>query len=72
MSSGANVTGIVRAPIDKVWELFRPFGEETLKWWHIYEWMRLDPPGKDEVGSVRSFRTIAGREYKERLEVRDD
>jgi arachidonate 15-lipoxygenase len=63
MSSGANVTGIVRAPINKVWELFRAFGEENLKWWHIYEYLHLDPPGKDEVGAVRSFKTKTGREY---------
>jgi arachidonate 15-lipoxygenase len=72
MSSGADVTGIVRSPIAEVWKLFRPFGEETMKWWPIYEWLRLDPPGKDEVGAVRSFKTLTGREYKERLEVRDD
>jgi arachidonate 5-lipoxygenase len=71
-SSGASVTGIVRAPINKVWDVFRPFGPEIMKWWRIYEWLRLDPPGKDEVGAVRSFKTLTGREYKERLETRDD
>ncbi|MBD2741443.1 SRPBCC family protein [Coleofasciculus sp. FACHB-1120] len=71
-TSSANVTGIVRAPIDKVWAVFRPFGEETMKWWPIYESMKLDAPGKDEVGAIRSFKTLSGREYKERLEMRDD
>ncbi|MEP0883267.1 SRPBCC family protein [Trichocoleus sp. ST-U3] len=71
-TSRANVTGIVRAPIDKVWAVFRPFGQEIMKWWPIYEWVKLDAPGKDEVGAIRSFKTLSGREYKERLEMRDD
>lgn len=68
----ADVTGIVRAPIDKVWAVFRSFGPEIMKWWPIYEWVKLDAPGKDEVGAVRSFKTLTKREYKERLEMRDD
>ncbi|MBD2354181.1 SRPBCC family protein [Tolypothrix sp. FACHB-123] len=72
MATGASVTGIVRAPINKVWESFRPFGPEIRQWWPIYEWLRLEAPGKDEVGAVRSFKTNTGREYKERLEARDD
>lgn len=72
MSYGASVTGVVRAPIEKVWQAFRPFGSEIRKWWPIYESLTLEPPGKDEVGAVRSFKTLTGREYKERLEARDD
>ncbi|MFE1744566.1 lipoxygenase family protein [Coleofasciculus sp. H7-2] len=72
MTSSANVTGTVGAPIDKVWAVFRSFGPEIMKWWPIYEWVKLDAPGKDEVGAVRSFKTHTGREYKERLEMRDD
>lgn len=67
----ASATGVVRAPIDKVWELFRPFGSETMQWWPIYESMSLDG-GKDEVGAVRSFKTKSGRSYQERLVARDD
>ncbi|MBD1902797.1 SRPBCC family protein [Trichocoleus sp. DQ-A3] len=72
MTYSADVTGIVRAPIDKVWDVFKSFGEEIMKWWPIYEWVKLDAPGKDEVGAVRSFKTFTNREYKERLEMRDD
>lgn len=71
MIPGANITGIVRAPINQVWQVFRPFGPETLKWWHIYESLTLKPPGKDEVGAVRSCK-IQGREYEHTLELRDD
>lgn len=67
-----SVTATVAAPIDKVWALFRPFGAETADWWKIYEWMKLDAPGVDEVGAVRSFKTLTGRTYKERLITRDD
>lgn len=72
MNNGANVTGIVRAPIAKVWQVFRPFGNEIRKWWTIYKSLELEPPGKDEVGAVRHFQTLTGREYRERLEARDD
>ncbi len=72
MSSGAKIEGVVPAPIDKVWATFRPFGPETMNWWPIYQWLALEPPGKDEVGAVRSFKTFKGLEYKERLELRDD
>lgn len=66
------VTAIVRAPIDKVWGLFKPFGAEMMGWWDIYKSVSLDAPGKDEVGAVRSFQTKTGRSYKEKLVARDD
>ena len=72
MTVGANVSGVVRAPIDQVWERFRKFGPEIQAWWPIYEWVKLDAPGQDEVGCIRSFRTSTGREYKEQLVTRDE
>ncbi|MBX2798915.1 MAG: SRPBCC family protein [Myxococcales bacterium] len=63
-----DVTGRVRAPIDQVWALFRPFAE--LDWWPIYQWVRLE--GSDEVGAVRTFLTKTGRTYAEKLVERDD
>lgn len=72
MATGANVSGVVRAPIKEVWDRFRKFGPETTSWWPIYEWLKLDAPGVDAVGCVRSFRSDTGRDYKERLVTRDD
>ena len=66
------VTGIVRAPIDQVWKLFGPFGGDITKWWPIYKWVKLDAPGEDGVGAVRSFETLTGHGYKEKLVERDD
>ena len=63
-----DVTGRVRAPIDQVWALFRPFAE--LDWWPIYQWVRLE--GEDDVGAVRTFLTKTGRTYAEKLVQRDD
>ena len=65
------VKGVVRASIDKTWELYRSFGD-IQKWWPIYEWVKLDPPGQDKVGAIRRFLTKTGRTYAERLTVRDD
>jgi arachidonate 15-lipoxygenase len=67
-----DVVATVRAPIDQVWALFKPFGSEITAWWPIYEWVKLDPPGADVVGALRAFRTKTGRTYKERLVSRDD
>jgi arachidonate 5-lipoxygenase len=67
-----DVVATVRAPIDKTWALFRPFGPEIMTWWPIYEWVKLDAPAKDEVGAVRVFHTKTGRTYRERLVQRDD
>ena len=72
MSASVKVHGIVGAPIEETWELFRKFGAEIMAWWPIYEWVKLDAPGEDTVGCVRSFKSDTGREYKEKLEVRDD
>lgn len=66
------VIGNVSASIDKVWELYRPFGEMD-KWWHIYGFMKLLPPGKDEIGAIRNFQTLPDKNvYQERLVERDD
>jgi arachidonate 15-lipoxygenase len=65
------VTGVVRAPIDKVWAVFRPFSD-LMKWWTIYEWVKLEAPGKDDVGAVRQFHTKTNRTYREKLVERDD
>lgn len=67
-----DVVGTVRAPIDQVWKLFAPFGAEITQWWPIYEWVKLDAPGQDAVGAVRTFLTKSGRTYKERLVSRDE
>lgn len=65
------VVGTVHAPIEQVWKLFRPFGPEIMKWWPIYAWVELEPPGVDEVGAVRNFKAN-GFTYQERLVLRDD
>ncbi len=66
------VTGIVRAPVADVWKLFRPFGAENMAWWPIYKSLTLDAPGQDVVGAVRSFQTLTGHGYQEKLVERDD
>ncbi len=66
------VFGIVKAPIRKVWELFRPFGKENLEWWKIYETMEILPPGNDEVGCIRRFKLNKGDVFDELLVARDD
>lgn len=65
------VVGTVRAPIHVAWEVFRPFGPEIMRWWPIYDWVELSPPGVDDVGAVRRFEAN-GRTYEERLVARDD
>jgi arachidonate 5-lipoxygenase len=65
------VVGTVRAPVQVAWEVFRPFGREIMRWWPIYDWAELEPPGVDDVGAVRHFKAN-GRIYKERLVARDD
>ncbi len=67
-----DVVGTVRAPVDRVWALFRPFGPEIMGWWPIYEWVKLEAPAKDGVGCVRAFHTKTGRTYREKLVARDD
>jgi arachidonate 15-lipoxygenase len=67
-----SVVGTVRAPIDKVWTLYRAFGEMD-KWWHIYGFMKMLPPGRDEIGAIRNFQTLPDKNvYEERLVARDD
>ncbi len=66
------VTGVIRAPLAQVWAAFRPFGPEIMQWWPIYEWVRLEDPGQDVVGCVRTFLTKSGRTYRERLVERND
>ena len=63
--------GIIREPIEKVWSVFRPFGQDITSWWSIYDYVELEPPGKDEVGAIRHFKT-SGRTYQEKLIKRDD
>jgi arachidonate 5-lipoxygenase len=70
--TGADVTGVVRAPLAQVWERFKAFGPEVMAWWPIYESMALEAPARDEVGCVRAFKTKTGRSYRERLTGRDD
>lgn len=65
------IVGTVHAPIEQVWALFRPFGAEMMRWWPIYDWVVLEPPGVDEVGAVRYFKAN-GATYREKLIVRDD
>ncbi len=67
------VFGIVQAPIHEVWELFRPFGQENLEWWKIYETMEILPPGEDQVGCTRRFKlSDQGTTFDELLVARDD
>lgn len=64
------VTGTVRAPVDQVWALFRPFGD-VAGWWKDAKSVTLDPPGEDVVGAVREFHSVSGYVYKERLVTAD-
>ncbi|XP_035663564.1 uncharacterized protein LOC118407226 [Branchiostoma floridae] len=65
--------GRVTAPVKEVWKVFKPFGKPCLEYWKIYESMKIEAPGKDVVGCVRSFVTSkTGSHIKERLEWRDD
>ncbi|MEM7580479.1 MAG: lipoxygenase family protein [Cyanobacteria bacterium P01_A01_bin.80] len=67
------VFGIVKAPICKVWELFKPFGKENLEWWKIYETMEILSPGTDKVGCIRRFKlNEGGTRFDELLVARDD
>ncbi|CAH1265658.1 ALOX5 [Branchiostoma lanceolatum] len=65
------VGGTISEPVEEVWEAFRPFGPESMQFWPQIKSLVLDPPGKDEVGSVRTvlYDTTSRRE---RLEERDD
>lgn len=67
----AKVVGTVGAPLDVVWQLFKPFGAGIMSWWPIYDWVQLEPPGIDAVGAVRHFKTN-GTIYWERLVHRND
>lgn len=64
--------GTVRAPVDKVWSLYRAFGPETMKWWRDARQVSIDSPGRDEVGCVRTFVAGSGYTYEEKLSARDD
>ncbi|XP_075926043.1 uncharacterized protein LOC116946267 isoform X2 [Petromyzon marinus] len=68
-----DVSGLVRAPIDKVWTVFRPFGKEIMSWWKIYDSVELEHPGRDEVGAVRSFVISSDKSrIREELVLRSD
>jgi Lipoxygenase/C2 domain len=69
--AGVTVVGTVGAPIQVVWDAFRPFGPEMMRWWPLFEWVELEPPGVDEVGAVRRFEAN-GHVDEERLVARDD
>lgn len=68
----ASVVGLVSAPIDEVWALYKRFGEMH-EWWPAYAFMELLPPGADEIGAIRRFQTASdGTIYEETLVARDD
>lgn len=67
------VFGVVKAPIHRVWKLFRPFGTENIEWWKIYETMEILPPGNDQLGCIRRFKLITqNTTFDELLVARDD
>jgi hypothetical protein len=67
------VFGIVEVSVARVWQLFRPFGKENLKWWPIYETMELLPPGIDEIGALRRFKLKSQPStFVEKLVARDE
>eukprot|EP00595_Chromulina_sp_UTEXLB2642_P003055 CAMPEP_0196764154 /NCGR_PEP_ID=MMETSP1095-20130614/5469_1 /TAXON_ID=96789 ORGANISM="Chromulina nebulosa, Strain UTEXLB2642" /NCGR_SAMPLE_ID=MMETSP1095 /ASSEMBLY_ACC=CAM_ASM_000446 /LENGTH=773 /DNA_ID=CAMNT_0042118947 /DNA_START=66 /DNA_END=2387 /DNA_ORIENTATION=+ len=72
------VTGVIDSPVDKVWAVFKPFGYDIKKWWHIYETIQIiSPPFQDEVGAIRQFKLGAyvpgkGTVFKEKLVARSD
>lgn len=67
------VEQIVRAPVGKVWEMFRPFGEEIMNWWPAFEWVKLEDPKEDKEGAVRVFKAKdVNIEMKEKLVTRND
>ncbi|XP_066284617.1 uncharacterized protein [Branchiostoma lanceolatum] len=65
------VSGTISEPVEEVWEAFRPFGPESMQFWPQIKSLVLDPPGKDEVGSVRTV-VHDTTSKRERLEERDD
>jgi hypothetical protein len=67
-----SVVGLVNAPIDQVWALYRRFGE-LHQWWPIYAFMQLLPPGEDAIGAIRRLQTLPDQSiYQEVLVSRDD
>lgn len=66
-----SVTGTVRAPLDEVWKLFRPFGADVTKWWRNARSVELAAPGEDVVGAVRTYDSASGYVYEEKLVTAD-
>lgn len=68
-------SGVIDAPVEKVWKLFRVFGKMDVWWKDFYvpgmtvSDGKLDDP---HVGQVRVFQTISGTRYEEELVVLDE
>lgn len=67
-----SVTGIVHAPLTDTWRLFRPFGAPVTRWWKDASWVGLVAPGVDAVGAIRTFVSVSGYVYQERLVTADE
>jgi arachidonate 15-lipoxygenase len=63
-------SGVIDAPVDDIWAVFRKFGEMD-SWWQDYYageiTVNRGVKDKPEVGQKRSFKTISGRAYEEEL-----
>lgn len=63
-------TGVIDAPAQEVWKLFRIFGKMDVWWKDFYEPGMTVSDGKLEkpsVGQIRSFETVSGTHYEEKL-----
>ena len=65
----ASTEGIIQAPVDQVWKLYRNFTQMDTWWKDFYGSVTAEPSGSppDKVGVIRSFNTLSGRSYKEKL-----
>ncbi|XP_078585172.1 uncharacterized protein LOC144867204 [Branchiostoma floridae x Branchiostoma japonicum] len=66
-------SGNVMAPVEDVWGVFRPFGQDCMEYWKIYDSMEIEEPGNDVQGCIRAFVTSKTKsKIREKLEWRDD
>ncbi|XP_035660289.1 uncharacterized protein LOC118404996 [Branchiostoma floridae] len=66
-------SGNVMGPVEEVWGVFRPFGQDCMEYWKIYDSMEIEEPGNDVQGCIRAFVTSKTKsKIREKLEWRDD
>jgi len=62
-------SGVIDAPLDKVWAVFREFGKANTWWLDYFADMTVAPGTAEDpkLGQVRSFKTLTGTDYQEKL-----